>query len=460
MHRFWTLLESFSNGVSDTAERKILQLASYAYNFCLPQTDTQTDTEKLAVLDTLLCLEYYSFSTKARKLQQEMIGRHMRTVFTTAKSQLSLHSGYPSEPVLAEAALNIVHLQRLAPRRSDFIDDPMARMFTSLDDDTSEAINMGQRGENVGKMILLQAYMNAVKESGSNTPWRKGCSVVSFLRHLLVQTKKGNVECSLPDNMTNGKELKEEFKDAWIRFTHFVRGADETAMSSSMAYASFLRGMAVIGCNSQDLVDVMIPILLRKDLPICEDVMSGLLVQFKCQSQRGSANACAIEESAIEFFPPIGSNRDNQSKTRRELSSKRSYIALVMELSVAPTANPGVRTTEKIVTDEQRPKTARRNSDPIPYLPSALQRQSLQLMTSPETHPRYAIFAYGCSSDVYSCIPYSKEATERCRRLLYADHATKRLRRTDHIRGTKPSWSSGRPACFSWVPDEFLNGQM
>jgi len=525
------------------------------------------DAAKLAVLDVALSLDYHPFRTNTFDLEQKMVSSHMRTVFTVPKSRFFLHSGYPSEPVLAEAALNVVYLQELqvvqaAPlssgedlpmavesnellpgrgttsqaemaeedsmtvdtpvnvsshrskdptdnipmaiatdpsfdheneeaRQRDSLEDspadvsmetpltipaipqaikdPIARLFSSLDEGTSGAVDMGQRGENVGKMILLQAYMNAVKESGPETPWRNGCSVTSFLRHLLVQTKEANVECSLPDNVMNGMELKESFKDSWIRFTHFARGADESAMTSSMAYAAFLRGMAVIGWSSQNMVDVMIPILLRTDLPICEDIMSGLLVQFKCRGRPGSVNALTIEERTIGFFPPEGSEWDNSMKTMEEtkaLYANRPYISLVMELGVAPTAPPSARTPAKIITSKPQRQDARRNPNPIPYSPSRVkildppQRQSHRKVAV-NTHPRYSIFVYGCDSDVYRCIPRSEAATERYRRLLHvggllSDHA--RPYTIEDIRGLKPFWSAGS-ACFSWVSDKFLNAE-
>jgi len=467
--RFWTLLESYPDYETGNRDNDVLGLAAMKLAGTLNYSPLHADIAKLAVLDVLLNIDYHRFRPGTFDLKQKMVSSHMRTVFTARDSQSHSHSGYPSEPVLAEAAMNIVYLQDLqvpqvaplsitrstTPATPQALDDPIALMFSSLGDDTSGAIDMGDRGENVGKILLLQAYMNAVKESDLDTPWRHGCSVISFLRHLLVQTEEANVECFLPDNVMDGMELKEAFKDSWIRFTHFARGADESAVTSSMAYAAFLRGMAVIGCNSSGLADVMIPILLRKDVPICEDVMSGLLVQFRCRRRPGLGNAYTMEESDIGFFPPKGSERDNGTNTAKEtkeLYATRPYITLAMELGVVPTASSGARAPTGMA--------GRRHSNSLPHSPSGVTIPGPQ-NASLEQHPRYSISVHGCDSDVYRCIPHSNEAAERLRRLLYvggllSDHA--RAYTTEYIRGLKPFWSAGR-ACFSWVSDEFLNAE-
>ena len=62
--------------------------------------------------------------------------------------------------------------------------ESMASMLLTVDQNTPGVIDKGERGENVGKMLLLTAYMNAVaSEAGPNPPqWRKGCSLISFLK--------------------------------------------------------------------------------------------------------------------------------------------------------------------------------------------------------------------------------------------------------------------------------------
>jgi hypothetical protein len=71
---------------------------------------------------------------------------------------------------------------------------PLLSLYSDLNTATSEAIDQAERGENLGKMILLLAYMADVKrEVYSGIPlgavlWGYGCSLVNFLKELTGDT--------------------------------------------------------------------------------------------------------------------------------------------------------------------------------------------------------------------------------------------------------------------------------
>jgi len=205
----------------------------------------------------------------------------MRTVFSVPQSRAYMYSGYPSEPILAEAAMRVVHDLNDSP--SYRTKDSMVSMFSELDTTASGgAIDMGQRGENVGKMILLRAYMMAVEEENEMTPplYSTGCSLLTFLKCLFDVEYHEEVEICKPDNIYDGKQLKEEFKHAWVRFTHFARSWDDVGVTTSMAWAAFVRGMAIIGWHSSEKVDIHIPVKLHKEGGIGEEDMTG----FPCSA--------------------------------------------------------------------------------------------------------------------------------------------------------------------------------
>lgn len=60
---------------------------------------------KLAVLDVTLSLDYNYRHPDIYNNFSDMVARHMRTAYSIPGHRNSLSSGYPSEPVLAEATL-------------------------------------------------------------------------------------------------------------------------------------------------------------------------------------------------------------------------------------------------------------------------------------------------------------------------------------------------------------------
>ena len=70
--------------------------------------------------------------------------------------------------------------------------DAMVHLFSTLQ--SSGAIDMGQRGENVGKMLLARAYMKAVrshmrevdKSDLGDPQFSNGCPLITFLDHLFA----------------------------------------------------------------------------------------------------------------------------------------------------------------------------------------------------------------------------------------------------------------------------------
>ncbi len=207
-----------------------------------------------------------------------------------------MHTGYPSEPVLAEAALEFVdHITRNSITQHYGKPDVMLELYRDLDTTTPGAIEKGERGENIGKMILLRAYISAVKQGKELVDlWSEGCSLLDFLTALTGEEHCDKVMASVPDNVIGGATLQSRFEKSWVRFTHFARAADDSSMTSSMAWVAFVRGMAMIGCHSQQIVDVSIPILLDRDQPIEEANISAILVQFKVREVRTTPLKVAI----------------------------------------------------------------------------------------------------------------------------------------------------------------------
>ena len=129
----------------------------------------------------------------------------------------------------------------------------------------------------------------------------------------------------------------------------------------------FLRGAAIIGHNSQEGIDIAIPILLDKNDKIEEASMSAFLIQVKRRHKRGSVNAYLIDAEKLGFFP------DDSAQ------NATPYVTLVAELAAKPP-----------------PKwwgNVDQGENPV--------RSSPRL---PQPRPRYSIRAYECTHETWNVI--------------------------------------------------------
>ena len=112
-----------------------------------------------------------------------------------------------------------------------------------------------------------------------------------------------------------------------MRFTHFVRAGDDSAVSTDAAYAAILRSMAFQCSHGQEAIDGLVPIVLT-DGVLKESNMSGMAVSAKDRVAAGSkASFSNIDASKLSFFP-------EDQELYRDTGNGRPYISLVMELGI------------------------------------------------------------------------------------------------------------------------------
>jgi hypothetical protein len=66
-----------------------------------------------AVLNVLIMLDYEPRHEAPDKHQASLVSSHMRTAFSVPSHYSYLHSGYPSEPILAEAAAHQINIYQM-----------------------------------------------------------------------------------------------------------------------------------------------------------------------------------------------------------------------------------------------------------------------------------------------------------------------------------------------------------
>ncbi|PPQ89314.1 hypothetical protein CVT25_000381 [Psilocybe cyanescens] len=409
--------------------------------------DSNKATAHLAVLDVLLSLEFNPLKTTTHQLGDEMVASHMRTAYSITEDRAFMFSGYSSEPVLVEAAMDVI--QSLEDIGNTRCRDPMVDIFATIDDDMIQAIDLGQQGENVAKMILLRAYMRAVQESRLPTHiihWHHGCNVIDFLRNLTAMHFQATVLDAVPSNQKEGKPLRDVFKNAWVRFTHFVRAGDNSAMTTSAGWGAFVRGMAMIGWKSQESVDFHIPVLLDKDMPISEGNMTGILVQVKLRPKYSPPASVAVDAEKICYFPPSKGPRARPGTAGKD---SRPYISLVMELG------------KKIVVHHKPQKVVEVLDQGNDLSTEPPTRPSIMKGNNATTHPRYSLFFHGRTHRIYRCVPDDQPtAMEFTKLLRIGDMLDSHPEGRDHayVEQMKPpsGWRVGNQS-WSWLSDPFLS---
>lgn len=428
--------------------------------------DTFSPAARLAVLDVQLSLDFEPRREKVQIEEAGLVESHMRFAYSIPDHREYLRSGYPSEPLLAEAAA-----QQLWTWKTQ---NPFMVVETLTDILETGLLDRGELGELTGRQLLLDAYHRAVELEQGDRPektppnFSAGCRLITFIKALFIDECANVVLDSTPDNM-EGIPLKEAFKDALVCFTHFGKMADDTGITSAAAWAAFIRHMAIMCRNGQRTVDCILPVLLW-DTRLCEHVMTGVLVQIKRQIKAGTVAELSIDQAEVNFFPKTLEKCTHGSIT----TSYRPYVSLIMELGVQVKPPEEAQTPTIYKPDQYSSSSSKKKSDRRPRTPPPIEGgpdhatpskmyipQYGQRHHSKEGHARYNIFAYGCSPTVYRGIDNAHKASYALllsSRDFLGEHPRKDAQTLKAVRRMKPFWNGGED-CYHWVEhDNVLHG--
>jgi hypothetical protein len=428
--------------------------------------DTFPRVARMAVLDVQLSLDYEPRRERVQIEEAGLVESHMRIAYSIPNDREYLRSGYPSEPLLAEAAARQLWKWRTQ--------DPFVVVNTLTNILDTGLLDRGELGELTGRHLLLDAYHRTVELEQRGRPektppnFSAGCRLVTFIKMLYNDGWAEMVLNSTPDNL-NGVPLREAFKDAIICFTHFGKMADDTGITSVAAWVAFVRHMGIICRNGQRAVDCILPVLLW-DTKICEHVITAVLVQFKRRKRRGTIAEYTIDEADIGFFPKTLEECTHGSVA----NNYRPYVGMIMELGVQ-TEPLDIAKTRTIFRPDER-SSMNKIPDPRPRTPPATGKVLAQATPSkiyiPQYgtkhhpfvgHARYHIFAYGCSPTVYRGIDEAHRASYAfllSSRDFLGEHPRGDAQSLAAVRRMKPFWTGGDDG-YHWVQhDDVLHGSL
>lgn len=434
---------------------------------------------KLAVVDCILMLDFEVRRENVQLTEASLVASHMRTAFSVPKDLVYLRSGYPSEPIIAEAAC-----RQLASWTEQ---KPNAFLEIVNENITSGLLNYGEMGELAGRALIWDAYRRAVRHehltAQDSINYSAGCLLTTFIEMLFAEPHATIILDSRPDNRNQGpnvdlqpQKLREAFQGAKIRFTHFGKMADDSGTTTYSAWAAFMRSMVITCRSGQPTLDCVIPVLLW-DKKLCEWVMSGILVQFKRRKHGGNY---FIDEKDVGFFPKANCSGCPNHKPEPHPDS-RPYITLIMEVGVQTSIRENAVTKTKSSSSQRNPATTQNIASkkpahsPAAQLTTPMKRFTQTIISTPSKvviaksgthhhprpdHPRYSIKAYGCSPTVYRGILEEQRASFalllRSRDFL-GEHARGDDASIAALRKMKPFWSRGAN-CYHWIDCPELSG--
>ncbi len=339
--------------------------------------------------------EYQDFS----KLEHRQVALHMRTVHSIPSHRQYIRTGTPSEPILVEAAAQLLPDGR--------------KQLQFLANELNPLVSEGERGELAARLLCNLSHDAAVLKLPPSTPhhdnirYTRPIPLIAFLEALINPTFHEIVLDSCPTKGGHAP-LREAFKESYVHFTHWAKMGDASCLSTKALWKAAARGIAWQCCNdTMDGIDQIIPIIL----------------DHRQKLGRGNVSALLIRDQNVMAMTRLKRNFGATTLFADAPGGVvRPYIVLTMQLG-------GRRKVQQQT------------------LPSST-RESLQ----------YDIAITGCSSSVYRVIhdddrPLWDRLLESTRHSFEEEHTRKHdSRHLDLLKRTKPFfWES--EASFDWARD-------
>ncbi|KAB5592224.1 hypothetical protein CTheo_4321 [Ceratobasidium theobromae] len=335
---------------------------------------------QLAVLGVRIGLSFNLNREKARFTEQRLVEGYMRIVFSVPKHREYIYSGYPSEPILAEAAAQLMCLNNM----NDGIPSILHKWCEN------DLIAKGDRGELVARLLITKAHDLVIHTlppaSEPFLTFSTPILLTDFLQVLVGKELAQLIFDAVPDNSSDQTRLIDSaLGKAKLNFTHWAKAADKGAVTDEAAWIGLARNMAWRCFDQQKAVDLITPLLLwdeKGESKLGPDNVSGIFWQIQ---HRNKLQKVEIDATDLEFFSCCFPDT-----TKAEKGNARPYLAIILDL------------------DENTDKHSRKEDQNLPPIYVSTPRTSPR-NASESHHPRYTIIVSGCSQRVFPMLIDSGE---------------------------------------------------
>ncbi|QRV75811.1 G2/mitotic-specific cyclin cdc13 [Ceratobasidium sp. AG-Ba] len=226
----------------------------------------------IAALGVLIGISFDSKNFNVVDLESRLVNSHMRVSYSIPRDRSYMHTGSPSEPVLAEAA---------------------ARLLDNADD------ARGERGELSARLLAICAYtisLEKLRTLSDNPRYHKPVPLLDWLCALFGEQFHDTILGATPvADQAGSQTLKEQFSGAYVFFSHFALADDKEMLTGRGLATALMRGMAIQCKDNQASIDAVIPIHMGSlDTPISVKTCSAINLQIKNRKQ---AEDCPVDRT-------------------------------------------------------------------------------------------------------------------------------------------------------------------
>jgi hypothetical protein len=281
----------------------------------------------LACLSVRFALEFNADSI-SRDVTCKQVERHMRLCLAATTGFRRLITLAGSEPLLAEAAWQLMR---------DSSKTPVRHLAKHSD---LHCIDRGRRGELVAALLVMQARDAAVEtqltreklERRSRPEGQRAVSVADFMQALLPQSSYEKVKKQMPTLWRAGEDrpFEETFEEYSLWFNHVIRIEDSKMIGAEYLWAFITRGAMVLCTHNQYGVDIVLPLCLNQG-NLSRDTVSAILIQVKNDDKYG----LEIDKTLFDRLDPTSVGLFEKG------SPQRPVIRMVFALA---SKDPGVNT--------------------------------------------------------------------------------------------------------------------
>lgn len=204
---------------------------------------------------------------ESRDVSCTQVERHMRLCLaaTTGFERLVTCSG--SEPILAEAAYEILQSSNSSP---------VHRLANHAN---LYCVDRGRRGELVAALIIMQARDASL---GTILPRRRWITVTEFMQELLPPSAFDTLITSFPMFWRKGEDVTFglTFEDYRMWFNHIIKVEDSKVIRAEYIWKYITRGAMIMCKNNQYGVDIILPVC-HMEGRISSQSITAIYIQVK-----------------------------------------------------------------------------------------------------------------------------------------------------------------------------------
>jgi hypothetical protein len=227
----------------------------------------------LACLSVRFALEFNMDGT-AGDVARTQVERHMRLCLAATAGRDALVTIAGSEPLLAEAAYELMEGTQ---------SNPVRHLANHSD---LNCVDRGRRGELVAALLIMRACDAARAVSHAASPGQRWVTVDAFMKELLPPAKYATLKESFPTFYRDkqNETFAATFEDHGIWFNHVIKVEKATMFSTKHLWKYITRGAMIMCSNNQEGVDIVIPIC-HTEMALSRKSVTAILVQVKNAEQ-------------------------------------------------------------------------------------------------------------------------------------------------------------------------------